>query len=358
MRNWELIRQTIRLVLAGKKKRVKARQDLGIKRPTWNRWLKTAIEHGVEAVGDHRHSNNYKLTNEQRQEIRRLKRESPHRSARHIKDKLNLPVTGKAVEKELIKAGLRHLNVERLKPLERFVAARPNDLWQTDIMGKMVFPILGVAYLIAELDDHSRFILSSGWYRKQNKLNVFSVFYAGLAHWGKPKSSLQDRGSQYKVTGPKGEADYSSYCRLLGIELKWAPRAQTKGKIERFWRFVQRDFVRENLAVESFEELNKQWNKWVSWYNFKFKRQLLDNRTSWEAYQSSPTTKLTRRELIEKLTVEVRRKVSRESTISLAGQTYRIPPGYIGSRIWVKILGNKLYFEAMGEIFWKQRLKV
>jgi hypothetical protein len=68
--------------------------------------------------------------------------------------------------------------------------------------------------------------------------------------------------------------------------------------------------------------------------------------------------RLTRQELIEKLTVEVRGKVSKESTISLAGQPYRVPAGYIGARIWVKILGNRVYFEAMGRIFWKQRLKV
>jgi transposase len=356
MRNWPLIREQMSLVLTGKKSRVDARQQLGIPKTTWNRWVASAIQHGVEYLNDHRRGNNYKVTVQQRNEMRRLKKEGPWRSARAIRDQLGLAIHEQTISRHI--ADLMHLNVERLKPLKRFVADKPNDLWQTDIMGRMIFPRLGVTYLIAELDDHSRFILSSGWYRKQNKLNVFSIFYAGLAHWGKPKASLQDRGSQYKVTGPKGEADYSAYCRLLGIELKWAPRAQTKGKIERFWRFVQRDFVRENLTVESFEELNQHWNQWVAWYNFRFKRKILAGRTSWETYRSTATTKLTRQELIQKLTVEVRRKVSKESTISLAGQSYRIPPGYIGARIWVKILGNKVYFEAMGEIFWKQRLKV
>ncbi len=296
------------------------------------------------------------MTKEDRQRIRQNKQKGPWRSARHIKDKLSLTVSEKTVRNAM--ADLMHQNIERLKPLKRFEAACPNDLWQTDTMGRMMFPKLGVAYLIAELEDCSRFILSSSWHHKQNKLNVFAVFYAGIAHWGKPKRSLQDRGSQYKVSGPKGEAGYSVYCRLLGIELTWAPRAQTKGKIERFWRFVQRDFVRENMNIETFTELNKRWNKWVSWYNFKFKRDVLCGKTAWEVYQTSATTKLTRQELIEKLTLEVRRKVSRESTISLAGQIYRVPPGYIGARIWVKILGNKLYFEAMGQVFWKQRLKV
>lgn len=358
MRNWELIRQTMTAVLLKKKDRIVARKELGIPKPTWNRWIAYAIQHGVNQLGDHRRSNNRKLTSANKSLIRSLKSKGPWRSARHIRDMLNLSVTAKTIENDLKQAGLWHLNVERLKPLQRFVAQYPNDLWQTDIMGRMIFPKLGIAYLIVELDDHSRFILSSSWYHKQNKLNVFSIFYAGLAHWGKPKASLQDRGSQYRVTGLRGEADYSAYCRLLGIELKWAPRAQTKGKIERFWRFVQRDFVREHMDVATFEDLNKRWSAWVSWYNFRFKRTFLKNKTSWEVYRKAPTASLTRRELIEKLTVEVRRKVTRESTISIAGQIYPVPHGYIGSRIWIKILGNKLYFESMGEIFWKQRLKV
>jgi len=357
MRNWEVIRLEIKNVLSGKKNRILARKEMGISKPTWNRWLRKAAEEGVLAIKDHRHSNNIKIDQRHKKAICNLKQQSPWKSARNITTTLDLPVHPKTIETILKKEGLWHLNSERLKPLKRFVAIKPNDLWQTDIMGKMVFPKLGEAYLIAELDDCTRFVLSSGWYRKQNKLNVFFVFYAGLAHWGKPKKSLQDKGSQYRVTGIKGEADYSAYCRLLGIDLEFAHKAQTKGKIERFWEFVQRDFVRDNLDVSSFEELGRRWNKWVFWYNFKFKRAFLGNRTSWEVYRTVQTTKLTREQLIQNLTLEVRRKVSRESTISLAGQLYRVPPGYINCRIWVKILGNKIYFEAMDKVFWKQRLK-
>jgi len=58
------------------------------------------------------------------------------------------------------------------------------------------------------------------------------------------------------------------------------------------------------------------------------------------------------------LVVEVRRKVTRESVISLFGHIYRVPQGYINCRIWVKIIGNKVLFEANNQIFWKQKLKV
>ncbi|MBI5356745.1 transposase, partial [Candidatus Collierbacteria bacterium] len=216
-----------------------------------------------------------------------------------------------------------------------------------DVMGKIRFPHLGYIYLIASIDDHSRFVLSSNWYERQTKQNVFFIWYAAIRRWGIPKAMLQDRGSQYKANTQFGQADYQYYAGLLKIELIWARKAQTKGKIERFWRFVQQDFVRENLNVNTLEELNQRWNRWVAWYNFSWKgaAQGLDGKTPAQAYRPSDR-KTTREE-----------KVSRENTISLYGRTYPIPKGYIGARIWVKLKGNKLLFEAKGRIFWKQRLK-
>lgn len=250
------------------------------------------------------------------------------------------------------------LNVERLKPLRRFVAPHPNDLWQSDIMGKMKFPNLGYIHLIASLDDHGRFVLSSNWYQRQSKQNVFYIWYSAMRRWGVPKGMLQDKGSQYRANARFGRSDYQYYAEALGIKLVWAQRARTKGKIERFWEFVQRDFVRENLDVESTEELNLRWNRWVAWYNYRWRGEALglNGRTPAEAYHPSER-KVTRREIEHLLIIEECRRVKRDSTISLYGRIYRIPPGYIGCRIWIKIKGDKLFFEANGRVFWKQRLK-
>lgn len=44
------------------------------------------------------------------------------------------------------------------------------------------------------------------------------------------------------------------------------------------------------------------------------------------------------RELRTMLVIEERRKVMRDPTISLYGHRYRVPPGYINCRIWIKII--------------------
>jgi transposase len=351
--------EKIRNCLKGKLNNRQAATELDCTSRTIQRYKRRFLAQGPQGLIDYRGSNHRKLTATQIYEIKSLKKEGPWRSCRHIRDKLNLPVTSKAVWDVLRKANLMHLNAERLKPLRRFVAKHPNDLWQSDIMGKMKFPHLGYIYLIATIDDHSRFILSSNWYLRQTKQNVFFIWYSALRKWGKPKGMLQDRGSQYKANTQFGQSDYQYYAQLLGIKLIWAKRAQTKGKIERLWRFVQQDFVRENLEVRSVEELNKCWSKWVAWYNFRWRGNArgLDGRTPVETYQVLKEG-LKQEEIEHLLVIEERRKVTRESTISLYGKKYRIPLGYIGCRIWVKIRGNKLLFEANGEVFWKQRLKL
>lgn len=342
-------------------RRIPAKQaasELGCSRRTVRRYKVRLLEKGIGGLKDKRRSNNRKLTAGLINQIINLKKQGPWRSCRYIRDRLPVTAGKQAVWRVLTKAGLMRLNSERLKPLQRFVAKYPNDLWQSDVMGKMRLPHLGYVYLIASIDDHSRFILSSNWYERQTKQNVFFIWYAAMRHWGIPRAMLQDRGSQYRANTQFGQADYQYYAGLLKIELIWAKRAQTKGKIERFWRFAQQDFVRENLSVNTLEELNWRWNQWVAWYNFSWKGAArgLNGRTPAQAY--SPSDRRTTREEIDHLLViEERRKVSRENTISLYGRTYRIPRGYIGARIWVRIKGSKLLFESQNRIFWKQRLK-
>lgn len=224
-------------------------------------------------------------------------------------------------------------------------------------MGKIVFPNIGVLYLIATLDDYSRFCLSGRWFRTQGKMNVFQIWYEALARWGLPEKILQDEGSQYKARTRFGTADYQWYAHALGIELTWAKRAETKGKIERFWRFAQTDFVPEVWKAKTPEEVNGAFHLWLAKYNYTFKSRYFGGVTHWSRYKPSQK-RVSKVELQTILVVEERRKVTRESTISLYGKHYYVPPGYIGCRIWIKVIGNKVIFEANGEVFWKTRLKL
>ncbi|MBI4990789.1 transposase [Candidatus Gottesmanbacteria bacterium] len=348
---------TMKSFLAGKIAKIKAAEVLGCTTRTIENYRKLVLEKGFVALTDHRHSNHIKLTPEQKELIRKCKETDRWRTARNIRDKLSLPVDQSTVRRVIIKAGLGRENLIRVKPIIRFEANFPNELWQTDIMGRIDFPNLGACYLIATLDDYSRFVPAGKWFKTQGKMNVFSVWYDSLSRWGLPDKMLQDEGSQYKARTRFGQADYQWYANALKIELIWAYRAQTKGKIERFWRFVQDDFVREVWQAKNLEEVNISWRMWLAKYNYVFKSRYFGNVTHASKYRGSKR-RVAKKELETLLIIEERRKVTRESTVSLYGRYYYVPPGYIGCRIWVKVIGKRVIFEAMGKEFGRQRLKL
>jgi transposase InsO family protein len=323
---------------------------------TFFTYRKLFVTFGTEGLKDHRGGNNKKLKNENIKAIIELKQHDVWRSGRNIRDNLRLPVHPITVRRHMNTAGLGKINITRIKPIATFEATEPNEMWQTDIMGKMNFPRIGPLYLISTLDDHSRFVPAAEWFGSQHKAHVFIVWYYSLLQSGIPHKILQDRGSQYKARSTIGQADYEYYASKLGISLIFAKRAQTKGKIERFWRFVQSDFVPGVLPAESKKEVNEKFQAWLHWYNYEYKSEYFGNVTHasrWKASERKPS----KEELDDMLTVWERRRVTVFNTISLYGMWYRVPPGYMKCRIWIRIVGNTLYFQSMDKIFHTCRLR-
>jgi len=356
----------VNAVIKRKIKRKEASGLLNCTQRTLTNYLNRVTEGGLEALEDKRQSNNFKLTPKQLLDILEKKKEKPFRSARKVLEITNInTVSQRWVQKLWVKHNLHQGNVERLKPIVRFVSDYPNDLWQSDIMGRIRFPYLGDVYLIANIDDCSRFILGAKFFSKQTQMNVFRVWYHCLFRWGLPKAMLQDKGSQYKAntkygqTGEYAQSTYQFYAKSLGINLIFAHRARTKGKVEKFWRFVQQDFARENLDVKTFEELNKRFFKWQIKFNEEFKHNGIgmNRQTPASVYQPSERRR-PKQELSELLTITVRRFVYLDSTISLFGKRYKVPEGYIKCRIWLKIKGEKASLEAMGKTILRFKLKV
>lgn len=357
--------EIVRKLIRGKITKREACASLGCSRQTLYRYIVAATEKGVGSIVDKRHGNNYKVSSKQENDLIKVKQQGRWRSARKALELTGIThISIRRVQQIWVDHNLHQENIERLKPLTRFVAKYPNDLWQADIQGRMWLPYLGTAYLILVVDDHSRFILGGKWFSTQTQMNVFRVWYHCLFQWGLPKKMLQDKGSQYKAnsrytqTGEYAQSTYQFYAQALGITLIFAHKAQTKGKIERFFRFIQRDFVREHMHVKSFEELNKAFFKWQIHYNESFKHSGIGmhGKTPAEAYQPSEQRK-PHQELQELLIITLRRYVYRDATISLFGKRYKVPNEFITCRIWVRIKGEKAIIEAMGKVVYKFRLR-
>lgn len=332
-------------VLAGTLGRRPAAALLDVALRTLRRYLQRYRQGGPDRLRDRRGGPRPRLTAAQAAAIVEAKRAGPHRSARKLRDLLRLPVSREAVRQVLVRAGLNRLGQPPVKPVQRFVAAAPNERWQIDIMGKVRLPLLGDLYLILALDDHSRFILAGSFFLRKFRINLFTVMYAAFTRWGLPQTLLSDRESQFKSTSPIGEPDYQYYARRLGIELVYARRARTKGKIERLFQFIQRDFVREHLEATSVAAVNAVFAQWIEAYNFGHASQALDGEAPAAHYV--PSTRRLRPEELELLLVhEEPRKVARTGTISYYGRHYRVPDPYIGRRVWTRLRGDRLTIQV------------
>jgi hypothetical protein len=166
---------------------------------------------------------------------------------------------------------------------------------------------------------------------------------------GLPKGILSDRGGQFKASQLHGEAEYQYLLRRLDIVPRYGLKARTKGKIENQFRFVQRDFVLENLHHTGLAPLNHAWAGWMQWYNWQHAHKGLNGDCPADHYVRS-LRRPTQEDLELFLSHEEPRKVMRTGCISYYGQHYRVPDAYIGRRVWTVLKGDTLRIESGKEV--------
>ena len=344
-------------MLRGEVTKQEAAEALEVSCRSIDRYRVRFEERGPDGLYDGRHSNYRKIDGEAEGEVVKSKEQGRHRSVRLIRDRLGLKVHEDTIRRVLIKHHLERTSLPPVKAIQRFVAEEPNDLWQVDIQGKVRFPLIGDLLLILVKDDHSRFLLAGRWFFHQYKINVFMVLYEAFGRWGLPKGMLSDRGSQFKAHQLHGEAEYEYLLRRVGIELCYGRRPRTKGKIENQFRFIQRDFVLENLHHSRLEDLHAAWAEWLEWYNWRHRHKGLDGDSPADHYVRS-LRRATKADLELLLIHEEPRKVMRTGCISYYGQFYRVPDQYIGRRVWTVLKGDTLWIECGKEGIARYKVKI
>jgi putative transposase len=343
-------------VVRGEVSRWGVAEGLGVTYRSVNRYLQRFAEKGPEGLYDGRHSNCRKIGGEAEQRIIEAKLKGVHRGARLIRDLLGLGVHEETVRRVLVRHHLERTHIPAVKPIRRFVAVEPNELWQVDIQGKIRFPLIGDLVLILIKDDHSRFLLSGRWFFHQYKINVFMLLHEAFLRWGLPRKILSDRGSQFKAHQLHGETEYEYLLRRLRIEVIYGKKPRTKGKIENQFRFVQRDFVLENLHHGLLGSLNEAWFNWMDWYNWRHPHKGLNGDYPADHYVRS-LRRPTPEDLELLLIHEEPRKVMRTGCISYYGQFYQVPDQYIGRRVWTVLKGDTLRIDWGKEVIASYQIK-
>jgi transposase InsO family protein len=225
--------------------------------------------------------------------------------------------------------------------VRRFERATPNQLWQTDLFTFVLKRQNQRVYLVAFLDDHSRFVVSYGLHASQSTALVLEVFRAGIASYGAPAEVLTDNGTQY-VTW-RGKSQFAHECDKRGItHIVATPRhPQTLGKTERFWGTLWRECL-ETATFLDLADARTRIGHFIDHYNFQRPHQGIGNLAPADRFfGAAPAMAATLRERVAANALEIARSGTPKAPFYLAGNVN-------GQAVSVHAAGDRLLMSTGG----------
>jgi hypothetical protein len=150
-------------------------------------------------------------------------------------------------------------------------------------------------YLVCVIDDYSRI----AWAELVSDLTSLTVMFATLKclnilsdHYQiKFEEILSDNGSEFgnKTSKVKHQHPFERMLMELGIKHRYTRpyRPQTNGKVERFWRTLEDDLLRDT-NFDSQEELREELLQYIYYYNNERPHQGIDGKKPIEMINPLP----------------------------------------------------------------------
>jgi len=258
----------------------------GVNPTTFYGWVRSYEEQGPKGLepdgGGPRKRRGRKpwLPEPVKQEVVAVKRRFPTFGLQKIKDFVRrfagLSVSTGSVRKVLRAEGIaatlparrRRTRRKPVGPPQEFERAHPNDLWQSDITYVDVPWSRKPLYLVAFMDDRSRYVVSFGLHAHQKAEIVLEALADGISKYGRPKEVLTDQGRQYFAW--RGKCDFQDRLKKEGIQhvVARAHHPQTVGKCERFWKTLQ-DELWSRVMLRDLDDARERLRHYVAHYNFQ-----------------------------------------------------------------------------------------
>lgn len=315
--------------------------------PTFERWLGAYRRHGLDGLrpkaradrGRGRH-----LTPALRELICDIRREHPSASARLIVR--TLEADGRldvgTVKPGTVRKMLRQLGLDRVpvrddasqKTRLRWEASAPDALWHADVChgpSLLIDNVRTPLRIHGMLDDCSRYVVALDALTQEREDDMLRVFIRALRTHGKPDVLYLDNGSTYR-----GDV-LRTACSRLGVSLVHAKPhdPQARGKMERFWRTLREGCLDHLGPVTSLEEVNQRLAAFLERHYHHEPHAGLLGRAPSIVYAPSARVPnvVTEDRLREALTVRERRRVRRDTTVSVGGRIYELDQGFFAGRI-------------------------
>ena len=223
----------------------------------------------------------------------------------------------------------------------RFEAEAPNVLWTGDVLHG---PLIGgkKTYLVAFLDDHSRFITGYRWGWSEDSLHLAVAFKRAVAARGLPGTAYVDNGACFV------DETIAVTCAKLGIRITHSPpyRPEGRGKIERFFETVRGQFLVEvspdgkpapgRRVPDGLDQLNGWFTTWVEHeYHVRVHS---STGAAPLARWSAGTPRFTGAAQLDAafLWEAIRTVAARTATIKFQGNTYQTAPELAGQAVTIR----------------------
>jgi transposase InsO family protein len=213
----------------------------------------------------------------------------------------------------------------------KFEAELPNDLWQSDVMhGPMAAAgdKMRKSYLIAFIDDHSRLVPYGGFYLSEGLPSYLDALKWALLRRGLPRKLYVDNGPAFRSR----HLDY--ICASLGIALihskPYTP--QGRGKIERFFGTVRRDFL-PGFKGKTLSDLNESFDSWLT-HVYHQRTYGGTGQSPFQRFTSHTECLRTAPENLKDFFRQTtRRRVGKDRTLILNNRLYEGPLSLIGRQV-------------------------
>jgi transposase InsO family protein len=216
----------------------------------------------------------------------------------------------------------------------RWQAERPGALWHGDVCHGPNLLIDGNSVPLrihGMLDDHSRFVVALEAMHSEREIDMLGLLCRAVRRHGLPDALYLDNGSTYS-----GDT-LRIGCERLGVTLiharPYSPEA--RGKMERFWRTLREGMLDHMGSLSSLHDVNVRLWAFLDQHYHQAPHAGLLGRAPATAWNSAnhPIDALDEAKLRAALTVHERRRVRRDTTLSIDGVVWEIDQGYLAGRI-------------------------
>jgi transposase InsO family protein len=295
-----------------------------------------------------------KIDDELQEQIRYLKTNYPRMSAAAIYRQLNDngSIRPDDLSESTVNRYLHTLAVE-LKTttnldMRRYERPHINEVWCGD---SSVGPYLKTSdgkkhkvFIIALIDDASRFIVGIDVFFNDNFVNLMSVMKSAVAKYGRPQMFNFDNGSSYR--NKQMELLAARLGSVIHYDQPYTPTQ--KAKIERWFRTMKDQWM-ASLDIRDFHSLDELRGNLLAYVN-KYNQSVhssLKGKTPQDRFFSEPDRirRLSDEEIEHDFLLEIERRVSADCVISIDQVEYEVNCRFARQRIRLR------YSPDMADIF-------